>query len=89
MPTGPVGTGQTTLAWEARHTGHDVAMRAFCSMLVAVMPSEALQEVCEYLVDAYDFHTENQRLPAPSSFEPPTVTSATVTGRVSRPSLVL
>ena len=63
-------------------------MRALCAVMIAVMPPEALTEVCEYLADAYDFHMENRRLPAPSSVEP-VVTSTTVTGRVSRPSLVI
>ena len=88
MLSGRVSAGQTTLEWQTHHTGHDAAMRAICALLVASMPPEALREACEHLVEAYDFHTENRRLPTPSS-SVPVVTSATVTGRVSHPSLVL
>lgn len=66
----------------------DAFLRHVCGLLIASMPHEGLEEVFAHLLEAHDFHTENRRLPAPERQEP-VVTTVVVSGRVSRPTLVL
>ena len=66
----------------------EAALRHACGLLIASMPHEGLGEVFDHLVEAHDFHTENRRLPSPERQEP-VVTTAIVSGRIIRPTLVL
>ncbi len=75
-------------AWRPIDNEGDAFLRHVCGRLIASMPHEGLEEVFAHLVEAHDFHTENRRLPSPEPREP-VVTTAVVSGRISRPMLVL
>lgn len=74
--------------WRPVDSERDAFLRHVCGLLIATMPHEGLEEVFAHLVEAHDFHTENRRLPAPERQEP-VVTTVVVSGRVSRPTLML
>ena len=86
--SGRLSTGDTTFEWQSQDTGRDAVLRGFCGLLAANMPREGLEEVVEYLREAYVFHMENRELPPPSRHEP-VVTKSVASGRISRPALVL
>ena len=87
-PSGHGSTGATTAGLRPLDAERDAALRHVCGLLIASLPHEGLEEVLDHLVEAHDFHTENRRLP-PLERQKPVVTTAIVSGRVSRPTLVL